>query len=775
MENSIENIFDFRSYLERILNNWRIVLTSFIICFGIAFLYLRYTTPQYHISAKLLIEDEKKGNGNWASVAPMDIGKLMGAGSSVDNEIEVIKTRYLMDRLVRRMQLNFIWYRLGDIRDVEIDEAPVQIEIKSLQDTLKKTEIEVEIKNKNSFLLSYEDPESNEKYSLTFSFNKDFTLPNLGRFIFRNDYNLAGKKYKLLIRSVDSQVSNYRKLLTADVTNKLASTIDLQFDYPLTKKGEQILNEYIAEYIQQNRRDKSKIADSTIAFIDDRILLVNSELNRIEDEIQLYMQGKGLANIAEQSKLLFQSSNEHIKQLADVQAKIEVIDAVEKLLQQENNKRLVAGTVLTDDPSFSTLMSSYNNLNLEKERLLLSFTPDNPYVANVNERIESVKQNILTYLRNSRSNLEVSRKEIEKNVGNLQGNIKQVPAQQRAFLALSRQQQLKQELYLFLLQKREETAVANTSNIAGIRIIDPPKAMTSPFSPNRIVVYFMALLFASLIPIAKIYLEDLLNNKVNNRVDIEKRTKVPIIAEFSHNTTGTDLINFELSRSVLAEQFRALRTNLRFMMPQSNDKAILITSGVPGEGKSFTSLNLATVYAVSGKKVLLLEFDLRKPKLSKIFTHVSETGISNYIVDQSLSLDDIITPIGDSKNLYFGPCGPIPPNPAELILSERVDLMMREARKRFDYIVIDAPPIGVVTDGQLLSTYSDVVLYVVRANYTLLKLTGLPEEIRRDDKMKNMAIVLNDVTEKNSGGYYYGYNYGYYHADERKQPWWKLK
>lgn len=771
MEKNIEN-YDFRNYLERIFRSWYIFFASFIICLSIAFLYLRYATPQYHINAKILIEDEKKGNGSWASAATMDIGKLMGGGSSVDNEIEVIKTRYLMDRLVKRMQLNFIWFRLGDIRDVEIDEAPVQIEIKDLQDSLKKTEFKVEIKDKNSFSLTYEDPEDKEKHNLNLSFNKAFTLPNLGSFVFKNEHGLAGKKYKLLIRSIDSQVSGYRALLTAEVTNKLASTIDIQFNYPLTKKGEQILNEYITEYIEQNRRDKSRIADSTIAFIDERILLVNSDLNRIEDEIQSYMQEKGLANIAEQSKLLFESSSGYIKQLADVQGKIEVINAIEKLLQQENNKRLVAGTVLTDDLSFSALMSSYNNLNLEKERLLLSFTSDNPYVANVNERIESVKRNILTYLHNSRSNLEVSRKEIEKNVGHLQGNIKQVPSQQRAFLALSRQQQLKQELYLFLLQKKEETAVANTSNIAGIRIIDPPKAINAPFSPNKMVVFFAAIFLAFLMPMGKIYLEDILNNKVTNRTDIERQTKVPIVAEFSHNTTGIDLINFESSRSILAEQFRSLRTNLRFMMPKSTDKVILVTSGMPGDGKSFTSLNLANVYAVSGKKVLLLEFDLRKPKLSKIYTDVSQIGISNYIVDQSLSLEDIIKVVGDTGNLYFGPCGPIPPNPAELILSERIDQLMREARERFDYIIIDAPPIGVVTDGQLLSVYCDVVLYVIRANYTLLKLTRLPEEIRRDDKMKNMAIVLNDVNE-NAGGYY-GYNYGYYHADERRQPWWKF-
>lgn len=767
-----DNIFDFRAYLEKLIRNWPLFVASFIICVGVAVLYLRYSTPQYHINAKLLIEEEKKGSGGISSLAAMDFGKLVGGGSSVDNEVEVITTRYLMDRLVRRMKLNFIWLTPGDIRDVELDEDPIQIEINALQDTIKRTEFKFEIQNEKIFKLSYANPANGENETKTLNFNRIVSLPKFGDFIFKNASGLTSGAYKLIISSIDSRVGSLKAVLTADVTNKLASTIDIQFDYPLTNKGEKILNGYINEYIEQNRRDKSRIADSTVAFIDERILLVNSELNNIEGNIQNFMQDKGLANIAEQSKLLFQSSSDYIKQLADVQGKIEVINGVEELLNQENNSRLVAGTVLTDDPSFSSLMTSYNSLNLERERLLLSYTVDNPYVTNVDQRIESVKQNILEYLRNTRSNLEVSRKEVEKNAGRLQGNIRQVPAQQRTFLDLSRQQQLKQELYLFLLQKREETAVANTSNIAGIRIIDPPKAVNAPFSPKKIVVLFASVLFALVIPIGKIYLEDILNNRVVNRADVEKRTRVPVIAEFSHNTTEVDLVEFKSSRSALAEQFRALRTNLQFMIPRPSDKAILITSGMPGEGKSFTSLNLANIYAVSGKKVLLLEFDLRKPKLSKTYTGLSKVGISNYIVDQSLTLEDMINPVGDTGNLYFGACGPIPPNPAELIMSERVGQMMQEARERFDYIIIDAPPIGAVTDGQLLNAYCDISLYVVRANYTPHELLGLPEDVRKEGKMKNMAIVLNDVSV--SAGGYYGYNYGYYHAEDKKKPWWKF-
>jgi len=768
--------FDIREYLLKLIKAWPIGVLSIVICVGLAIAYLLYATPQFHITSKILIQDDNKTGGQ-AGAAMMDLTSILGGKSSVDNEVEVLNTRYLMDRLVRDKQLNITWFEKEGIKKRELNVDPYQVRVYSLSDTIVGTYFTFTLLDVESFKLEYEDPITEEEKELSLKFNKPFDLPGFGRFsidgIGKPDSKAnISNGLGLIITSIDSRVEALRAALTINTTNKLASTIDVQFDYPVPSKGERILNGYIDEYIQQDIRDKSRIADSTIKFIDERILLVNQELNGIEGNIQTFMQGRGLANISEQAKLLLESNTDYIKQLSEIENKIQVMNAVEELLNEPGNKRLVAGSVLADDQTFNSLLSSYNNLNLERERLLLSYTPDNPFVTNMDQRITSVKENILTYIRSTRSNLEVSKRELERNTGKIRGNIRDVPAQERQFLDLSRQQQLKQELYLYLLQKREETAVANTSNIAGIRVIDPPKAEYKPFSPKKPIIALGAFLFALIIPVCYVYGLDLLNTKVQNRKDVEKRTQLPIIGEFTHNPTEADLIEFKSSRSALAEQFRALRTNLQFMLPRPTDKVILVTSGMPGEGKSFTSLNLANVYAYSGKKVLLLEFDLRKPKLSKTYTGLSNVGISNYIVDQSLSLNDMINPVGDTGNLYFGACGPIPPNPAELIMSERVAQMMQEARERFDVIIIDAPPLGAVTDGQLLSTYADVTLHLVRANYTPHELVGLPEDMRREEKIKNMAIILNDVSE-NAGGYY-GYNYGYYHAEEAKKRWWRF-
>ncbi|MFD2963934.1 MULTISPECIES: GumC family protein [Olivibacter] len=760
-----------RNYAMRYFKSWPLLAFSLILCVTIAWFYVRYIAiPEYHVKAKLLIEDNNTSSNGGGAELSMDLGSLLGTKNSVDNEVEVLKTKFLMESLVQDLKLNVTWFKQGSVKDVEIFNPPFSFEIVESVKNPTKTTLEFSITTDNKARLEFMSERSKEVKTLVVEIGRIFNVDGVGACIIKRESSKdvgPSDTYTVVITDVDNRAAELLGSLTANLTSKLTTIIDLQLDYSDREKGEYILSNFIKEYTRQNMQDKSRIADSTIAFIDKRILLVNSELELIEQNIQDFMQGKGLANISAQSQLLLENNSTYIRELTDIEARMEVLDAVDELIKDEKKKSLISGSILGGqmDQAFNSLISSYNNQILERERLLLSFTPDNPFVVNADQRIASVKSNIAAYIRNTRESLNTSKKELEKRTASLQVGIKDVPAQERAFLDLSRQQQLKQELYLFLLQKREETAVANTSNIAGIRVIDPPKADRTPFSPKKSMIWMAALFIALLIPAGRIYAQDLLNDKVTGRKDVELRTKIPVLGELGHAIENVDLIEFKSSRSALAEQFRALRTNLQFMFKSKQDKVILVTSGMPGEGKSFTSLNLANVYAVSGKKVLLLEFDLRKPKLSKTYKSKTGVGISNFIVDENMSLDAFITEV--AENLMFGPCGPMPPNPAELILNPRVKEMLDLAKERFDYVIVDAPPIGAVTDAQLLSDHCDVTLYVVRANHTPQDLLGLPEDMRREGKMKNMGIILNDVSENNGG--YYGYNYGYYHTEEKKK------
>ncbi|QNL51639.1 polysaccharide biosynthesis tyrosine autokinase [Olivibacter sp. SDN3] len=772
-KSNVDTGFDFREYLGRLVRLWPLFLVSLIICFAAVFLYLRYyVTPAYHVSAKVLIDDSQSSQGS----GQYDLNGLLGTTSGVDNQVEILKTRFLMESLVRDLKLYVTWFNVGSFRDVELFEPPFDLEFTVNDEVNKTLALYISPTDTAKFSLKYTGDSDEEIVLDDIPFNTSFQIEGYGAFkLNKNNYSFAkGKQtYKVTIAPLDNAVGRLRGALSANISNKLTTIIDLQFDHAIRAKGEYILKYYIDEYIRQNIRDKSRIADSTIAFIDERIILVNAELDGIEQNIQRFMQDKGLANIGAQSQIILQNSNEYIKELATLETRMMVMDGVEELLSKPGGRSLISGTALNDgvaDQGFNSMLNNYNSLILEKERLTLAYTADHPYIDNVNKRIESMKASIFEFIKNTRESLNVNREQLMKSAGQSQGDIRQLPAQERAFLDMSRQQQLKQELYLFLLQKREETALAKPSNISGIRVIDPPKADGSPFSPKKQIIWLGTFIFALLIPTGKIYIEDIFNTKVRGRADVEKRSSLPIIGELSHHTNTGEVVDFDSSRSPIAEQFRGLRTNLQFLMPNEQDKVVLVTSGMPGEGKSFASINLANVFAVSDKKVLLLEFDLRKPKLSKTYTG-SGNGISNFIIDNQLTLADMIKPVNKAGNLYFGSCGPIPPNPSELIINPRTREMLARAREMFDIIIVDAPPIGAVTDGQLLSEYCDVSLYVVRADYTPRDLIGLPEDMRREKKMKNMAVVLNDVKE--GSGSYYGYTYGYYNQEEVKDKWWK--
>lgn len=771
--------FSYQQYLLRLIRLWPITLLSLFVCFAGAYIYLHYyATPLYHVAAKILIDDGQQP-AQASSTAQLDLQGMLGTSSGVDNQAEILKIRSLMEALVRDFKLNITWYRKDPLREIELFNGPFAMEYGGT-DTLRRAII-LSMKPTDSakFNLTYMDADKEEVALNNIPFDSPFDIPGYGAFTIRKNKGKiipgTNEEFMIKILPFDDAVSSLRSTITTNISNKLTTIIDLQMDCALKPKGEYILNRYIDQYIKQSIQNKSRIADSTIAFIDQRIVFVDAELSSIEKKIQQFMQGNGLANIPAQSQLMLESNKEYIVQLQDIEIRMNMMNAVDSLLNVPGGKSLISGSILNNgvsDQAFNAMISDYNDLILERDRLLMGYRPNNPVIKNADQRIQSIKDNIFDYIRNMRNSLAVSKAQIERNAGIVKYDIRKVPEQERAFLDLSRQQQLKQELYLFLLQKREETALANTSSIGGITILDKPKASKQPFSPKSSFIYLGAFVLAMLIPTGKLFLEDSLNTKIRDRKDVEDRTTVPVLAELSHNHSQEELIAFESSRSVLAEQFRGLRTNVQFFLTDEEDKVVLLSSGMPGEGKSFISLNLANVFAYSDKRVLLLEFDLRKPKLSKTYRFTNQKGISNFIVDKTLHLDDIIVPVGDTGNVYFGSCGPIPPNPSELIMKQRTKEMFTMAREQFDVVIVDAPPIGAVTDAQLLSKYCDLFLFVTRANYTPFNMLSLPEDMKREGKLKDYGIILNDVRTKGKEGGYYGYTYGAY-GEEEDKPWWK--
>ncbi|WP_161596707.1 GumC family protein [Chitinophaga vietnamensis] len=769
--NSQEATFDLRKLLDRLMRSWYWFLLSVVLTCTLGWIYLRYATPSYKINAKILVEDKQKG----VDIPGAEILQQMEAfnsKSSVDNELEIVNSRSLMEKVVRDQQLNIRYLVDGRLKKTELyGKVPFTMKWLMQADSLKMMNYVLKPAGADSFLLS------NQDWSRKAAWNDTLQLhEGLVQMIRNTAYPMESNDYTIEVNSIDKTVVDYQRQLDAGIPNKLVSTIDLTLSADIPRKGETVLNKLIEAYLRASVEDKNRIADSTIAFIDNRLVIVTSELSGVEKNIQRFKEANELADLGEQSKLLVSGTGDFRKQLIDQQVKLNVVQSLEQYVKDEkNNKRVVPSAIVVQDPTFVSIVEKYNTLQLERERLLMSSTENNPAVRNIDGQLAGLRNDLISNLGTFKRGIEVSIQELERNAGTLTQKIRQVPSTERVFLDFSRQQAIKQELYLYLLKKREESAISKSSNLAIARVIDAAKSDPKPFKPKGLFIYLIAFIFGMGIPAGIFYLGDVLNRRINRKEDITGLTPVPVLAEIGHKQDDDILVVRKDVRSPIVEQFRALRTNLQFIMTSQQEKVIVLTSSMSGEGKSFVATNLAAVLALSGKKVLLMEMDLRKPKISEKLGLSNHTGFSTYAIGKS-PLETVIKPSGIHENCWLLSSGPIPPNPAELLLLENTGLLFAELRKQFDYIIVDTAPVGLVTDAQLLGRFADATLYLMRQNYTFKEQVKLTRELFLHKKMPRMNLVINDV-KMGANGYGYGYGgYGYgYTEDEEVKGIRKLK
>ncbi|RQO75492.1 capsular biosynthesis protein [Pedobacter sp. KBW06] len=755
---------DLKQILSRVLANWYWIALSVLVCLACANLYVRYKTPNYKISARVLVNDEKKGAGlSGGGDLLGDLGGILGTKSTVDNEAEILKTRYLMEQVVKDMNLNITYYRKGTLKKVELYESPYQVKVVAAADTIKATDVDV------SFLKNDLVAVSADGIDTLVALDRSFTIPFVGvvQIIKGTAVPALEEKYAFNIMSVDSKVIALMDAITVEVKNKQVTIIDLSLTHAIPKKGEDILSKLIEKYVQANLTDKNEVADSTVKFIQNRLAYIGGELGGLEGNIQNFKQENNLADMTEQSKLLVQTTGQYVNDLSKIETQISILKSLQEYLKDEGkNKRVLPSSLIPADLVFNGAVEKYNSLTLERARRLIGVTEANPGIQLMDKEIANARADIESNISTTLNGFLITRNRINGQMKKAEGQVRNVPKVERNYLNLARQQQIKQELYIFLMQKSEETAISKTSNIANSKTIDPPKSEVKPFSPKRMVVYLFGLVAGMVIPLGLMYVKDLLNDKIQTKEDIIRITQVPIIGEISHDEGNDNMVVANSSRSAISEQFRALRTNLSFFFKNSDEKVILLTSSMSGEGKSFVAINLGQILALTNKKVLLMELDLRKPGLSAKLEISNPIGFTNYVTNPEMTGNDIVKPLKLQENLFVVSSGPIPPNPAELLLSERTKTLMQELKQQFDYIIIDAPPVGIVTDAQLLASYSDVCLYLVRQNYTLKQQLNIVDDLSASQKMKGLSIVVNDI--KATKGYGYGYSYGNYDVDGKE-------
>lgn len=746
-----------RILIDKFTAHWYWFILFIVLGIAAAWLFLRYATPTYNIKAKILVQDEQKGS-NIPGQEVLEQLQMFGAKSNVDNEVEILQSRSLMEQVVKNLQLNVsYWYDNGLNEKELFRQLPFQVRWQSLRDSLKAVWYAIEPLSETEFRISGE-----ELPPLTAAWGTKVNLPEgIMQVDRRHAFPLHKQTYMVKVVSEDAAISVYQRKLNISIPNRQVSTIDLQLATAIPEKGETILNELINAYMRASVDAKNRIADSTIAFIDNRLALVSTELTGVEKNIQEFKQANQLADLSEQAKLLIASTGDFSRLLTDQEVKLSVVNSLEQYINDDgNSKRMVPSSIVVQDPTFIALVQKYNNFQMERGRLLISSTDSNPVVQNIDMQLKNLRADILSNIASLKSGMETSIQELRGRSGKLDQKIQQVPAKERVFLDYSRQQAIKQELYLFLLKKREESAISKSSTLAVARIIDHAKSDAHPYSPRTLLTYLAGLLLGVILPSVVLYIKDLLNQRVRNKQDVVAHTPVPILAEIGHTKENETVVVKNDTVTPIAEQFRAMRTNLQFILSGAQEKVILLTSSMSGEGKSFVAMNLAATLALSGKKVVLMELDLRKPKISEKLSVSNKEGFSTYVIGKT-SLESLIRPSGFHENCWLITSGPIPPNPVELLLLDQTKQLFATLRKQFDYIVIDTAPLGLVTDAQLLGYLADATLFLVRQGVTYKQQLQLSKDVYQQKKLPKMNLVINDVKIGKGFGYGYGYQYGY--------------
>ncbi|WP_298245931.1 polysaccharide biosynthesis tyrosine autokinase [uncultured Christiangramia sp.] len=783
-----EEEIDLREELEKYSKHWPWFVLGVLICVVIAFTYLKTTTPIYHTLASIIIKDEKAKSPSSEMAAFADLGLLGGMGTnSIENEIGILRSKRMMTNVVKALNLNISYFDEDAIKSAELYlNTPYFVQVLKIDEKALARYSKVA---GNNFRISIKEDDGLQlinfetEKSIKGKIGQPISLPFADVILVENTEFELGKDNEIpnmMVRfsNLESVVSNYRSKLQVNLTDQNSSLIELGLDDAVKAKARDILDQLIFEYNQEAIQDKNLVARNTATFIDERLQIINEELDSVETGKENFKEANQLTDIEAESEMFIENVSDYNKREQEIGTQLELANTMISYLNSESGSDLLPANLGIQEQSVNTSIEEYNNLVLERNRILSGSTEKNPVVKRLNSQIVQIRGNVLASFERLRSNLRVSQQELERQGSVINSKISAVPGKERQYRGIERQQNIKESLYLFLLQKREENSLSLAVTAPKAKIVDRAYSSMDPVSPKPKIILLAALILGLLIPFLIIYLKSLLNNKVKNREDVSNMVKeIPLVGEIPKVARKEDEMILKNDRSVLAEAFRILHTNLQYLIVNTADKekgnTIFVTSTVKGEGKTLVSYNLALTLANTNKRVLIIGADLRNPQLQRFEEDArNKLGVSDYLANDSLKLPDLVVKSNNSNNLEFLPSGSIPPNPSELWRRQKTGEMFRELEELYDYIIVDTAPTILVTDTFLINKWADITLYVVRAGYTEKKLLNFAKDAKKDGKLHDVSFVLNDVKLANFG---YGNKYGYAYGEEKKSFLSRLK
>lgn len=760
--------------------NWQWIVLSTFIALCIAFCYLRYTQPVFTSSMKVLIKDNE-GNARRSMSGQMNLESmgLISNTNGFENELEILTSTNINSRVVKSLKLYVSYAIEGRIRKTEqYQNNPIIVDMPQHQLAVLHNTIEMEMTKAGKGLhLSGKVRLPGQKSPVTFE--RDIKkLPGsvntpMGVIIFQQNPGTKWKDEKLYatILPVETAARMYRGRLSAGATSKMTTVAQLSFTDTQVGRSIDYLNELFKSYNDDANEDKNEVAMKTEEFIKERIDFIRGELDVTEGDLEQYKKSNELINLTNDATNALSSTTEYQKKQVEFETQLNLINALVNYVNNPANAmQVIPANLGLNNANLNALISKYNEAVLQRNRLLKSSSEDNPFVQRLTAELEEMWPSIRMSLDAIRSDVMTQKSSADRQYNMYSSRISSTPTQERALTNMSRQQEIKANLYLMLLQKREENYISLASTAAKARVIDSPQLM-GQVAPKRTIIWLVALALGIGFPIGLLYLLSLLRYRIEGREDVQKLTKISILADIPMAGKAMDgekaLVVRENTNNAMEEAFRGLRTNLRFIL-QGDEKVILCTSCIPSEGKTFVSTNLAMSLALMGKKVIIVGLDIRKPRLVKLFGLPSDKkGITSFLSgnDQTYALLDAQIEHGVvNANLDVLPAGVIPPNPGELISREQLDKAVQLLREHYDYVLLDTPPVGLVSDTLSIGRVADMCLFVCRADYSPRANFDLINSFNAEDKLPKINLVLNAVDmKKKKYGYYYGYGkYGRY-------------
>ncbi|MBL3923582.1 polysaccharide biosynthesis tyrosine autokinase [Bacteroides thetaiotaomicron] len=775
---------DIQQLLFKYIIHWPWFVGAVLVCLIGAWIYLRMATPVYNISATVLIKDDKKGGntGSMVGLEELGLSGLISSSQNIDNELEVLRSKTLVKEVINLLNL-YVSYTDEDGFPSKnmYKTSPVLVSL-TPQEAEKLTDpMVVEMALYGEGGLEVNVTVGDKEYQKLFEkLPAVFPMDEGTLAFFQSPDSLSLKKDTMEassnIRHITAKIKSPMKVARAycenlkiEPTSKTTSVAVISLKNSSLQRGQDFINQLLEMYNRNTNNDKNEIAQKTAEFIDERINIISKELGSTEANLENFKRNAGITDLTSEAQIALTGNAEYEKKRVENRTQISLIEDLRKYIRG-NEYEVLPGNIGLQDPGLVATIERYNEMLVERKRLLRTSTENNPTIINLDTSIRAMKSNVQATLDGSLKGLLITKADLEREASRFSRRISDAPGQERQFVSIARQQEIKAGLYLMLLQKREENAIALAATANNAKIIDEAIADDIPVSPKRRMIYLIALVLGIGIPVGIIYLIGLTKFKLEGRADVEKLTTIPIVGDIpltdEKNEKDGSIAVFENQNNLMSETFRNIRTNLQFML-QNDKKVILVTSTVSGEGKSFISANLAISLSLLGKKVVIVGLDIRKPGLNKVFRlSTKEKGITLYLANPETDLMSLVQPSDINQNLYILPGGTVPPNPTELLARDGLDKAIEILKKSFDYVVLDTAPVGMVTDTLLIGRVADLSVYVCRADYTHKVEYTLINELAEEKKLPNLCTVINGVDlKRRKYGYYYGYGkYGKYYG-----------